>query len=108
MISESKQHSRWSYDGFLRPTFHWKLSLRWPANANEMDTNNMKSTWPMPALRVGDPTPPIFHLLALGVGIGGNANFSVRVGGNANFSNFRYQHPQHKIVMLGVCTAILS
>ena len=31
----------------------------------------MKSTWPMPAPRVGDPTPPIFHLLALGVGVGG-------------------------------------
>ena len=24
----------------------------------------------MPAPRVGDPTPPIFHLLALGVGVG--------------------------------------
>ena len=32
------------------------------------------------------PTPPIFHLLALGVGIVGNTNFSVCVGGNANFS----------------------
>ena len=28
----------------------------------------------------------------LGVGVGGNANFSARVGGNANFSVFRYQH----------------
>ena len=46
----------------------------------------MKSTWPTPAPRVGDPTPPIFHLLALGVGVGGNANFSVRMGGNTNFS----------------------
>ena len=53
-----------------------------------MDTHNMKSTWPTPAPRVGDPKPPIFHLLALGVGIGGNANFNVRVGGNANFSVF--------------------
>ena len=42
----------------------------------------MKSTWPMPAPRVGDSTPPIFHLLALGLA----TNFSVRVGGNANFS----------------------
>ena len=40
----------------------------------------------MPAPRVGDPTPPIFHLLALEVGVGGNANLSVGVGGNANFS----------------------
>ena len=36
--------------------------------------------------------PPIFHLLVLGVGFVGNANFSVSVGGNANFSIFRYQH----------------
>ena len=57
-----------------------------------MDTNNIKSLWPMPAPCVGDPTPPIFHLLALGVGVGDNANFSVRVGGNANLSIFRYQH----------------
>ena len=52
----------------------------------------MKSTCPTPAPRVGDLTPPIFHLLALGVGVGGNANFSVHVGGNANFSVFRYKH----------------
>ena len=35
---------------------------------------------------------PIFHMLVLGVCVGGNANFSVRIGGNANFSVFRYQH----------------
>ena len=29
---------------------------------------------------VGDPTQPLFHLFTFGVGIGGNANFSVRVG----------------------------
>ena len=52
----------------------------------------MKSTCPKPAPRVGDPTPSIFHLLALGVGVGGKANFSVRVGGKANFSVFKYQH----------------
>ena len=46
----------------------------------------MKSTLPKPA----PVWPPIFHLLALGVGIGGNANFSGCVGGNANFSVFRY------------------
>ena len=44
--------------------------------------NNVKCTWPMSAPHYGDPTPPTFHLLALGVGVGGNANFSV----------FRYQH----------------
>ena len=52
----------------------------------------MKSTWPTPAPRIGDPTPPIFHLLVLGVGVGGNANFRVCVGSNTNFSVFRYQH----------------
>ena len=34
----------------------------------------------------------IFHLLALGVGIGGNANFSIRFWGNAKFGIFKYQH----------------
>ena len=54
---------------------------------------------------VGDPTPPIFHLLAMGVGIGGNANFSIHVGGYTNCSVSRYQHvgiPKRKIVVLGV------
>ena len=49
-------------------------------------------TWPRQRFCVGDPMQPIFHLFVLGVGVGGNANFSVRVGGNANFSIFRYQH----------------
>ena len=52
------------------------------------------------------PTPPIFHLLVLGVGVGGNANFSVRNGGNANFSAFRYQHvdiPSVKLSHWGYC-----
>ena len=34
-----------------KPIFHWKL--RSLTNANEMNTNNMESTWPMPALRLG-------------------------------------------------------
>ena len=55
------------------------------ATQREFDTNNMKCTSPTPAPRVGDPKPPIFHLLALGVGVEGNANFSISVGGNANF-----------------------
>ena len=45
-----------------------------------MNTNNMKSTWPMPAPRVGAPTPLIFHLLALGVGVGGNTNLGFALG----------------------------
>ena len=76
----------------LKPLFLWKLGLRWLPNANETNTSNKKSTWPMPAPCVGDPMPPIFHLLALGVGVGGNANVSVRIGGNANFSTFGYQY----------------
>ena len=57
----------------------------------------MKSTCPMPAPCVRDPTPPIFHLLTLGVGLGGNANFSVHVGGNTHFSTFRYPIPNSKL-----------
>ena len=30
----------------------------------------MKSTWPTPAPRVGDPMPPIFYLLTLGLALG--------------------------------------
>ena len=52
----------------------------------------MESTWPTPAPRVGDPVPPIFHLLALGLGLEGNVNLSLRVRGNTNFSVFRSQH----------------
>ena len=51
----------------LKPIFHCKLGLRWLPNANEINTKNMKCTWPTPAPFVGDPTPPIFHLVALGV-----------------------------------------
>ena len=36
--------------------------------------------------------PPIFNLLALRVGVGCNANSSVRIWGNAHFSIFKYQH----------------
>ena len=49
----------------------------------------MKPTWSTREFCVGDLMPPIFHLLALGVCVGGNANFGVLVGGNADF---RYQH----------------
>ena len=52
----------------------------------------MKCTGPMRKFYIRVPMRPIFHLFALGVCAGGNANFSVRVRGNANFSVFRYQH----------------
>ena len=73
----------------FKPILHWKLPLCWLPNANEINTKNMKCTWPTSVPCVGDPMPPIFHLLALGVGIGGN--FSMCIGGNAKFSVFRYQ-----------------
>ena len=52
----------------------------------------MKCTWPTGTFCVEDATQPIFHWLALGFCVGGDANFMFRVGGNANFSVFRYQH----------------
>ena len=30
----------------VKPIFHWKLGLRWVPNANEINTKNMKCTWP--------------------------------------------------------------
>ena len=76
----------------FKPIFHWTLRSRWLPSANEIDTKNMKCTWPTRAPTLGDPLQPIFHLLALGVCVGGNANFGVCVRGNANFRVLRYQH----------------
>ena len=45
----------------LKPIFHWVLGLRWLPNANEIDTKNMKCTWPAPEICVWYPTQPIFH-----------------------------------------------
>ena len=72
---------------------HIPLKTRFVGYPTQMKSTqkNMKCTCPTPAPRVGDPTAPIFHLLALGVGVGGNANFSVLRWGNPNFSVFRYQ-----------------
>ena len=52
---DSTTYSVTSDLGF-KPILHWKVGSRWVTNANEMNTNNMKSTWPMPALCLGDPT----------------------------------------------------
>ena len=49
---------------------HCKLCSCWLPNTSESDTNNMKSTWPMREFCVGDPTPPIFYLLTLGLVLG--------------------------------------
>ena len=43
-----------------------KIDKCWVPKANEIDTNNMKCTWPMQPPMRGDPTEPIFHLAALG------------------------------------------
>ena len=37
----------------LKPIFHWKLGSRWLPNANEINTKNMKCTWPTPKFCVG-------------------------------------------------------
>ena len=70
----------------LKPIFQWKLGLPWAPNANEIHTKNMKCTWPTQKFCIWYPTPPIFHWLASGVGVGGNANFRFGVGDNTNFS----------------------
>ena len=59
---------------------------------NQMSANNIKCTWPMQKFCIGDPSQSIFHWLALGFCVGGNANFMFCVGGYANFSILRYQH----------------
>ena len=69
--------------GQIKPIFHCKLGSRWVPKANEMSTNNMKCTWPTQKFCVGDPTQPIFHWLALGFCVGGNANFIFCIGCNA-------------------------
>ena len=52
----------------------------------------MKSTWPTQELGVGHPMQSIFHWLALGFYVWGNANFRFGIEGNANFRVFSYQH----------------
>ena len=37
----------------LKPIIHWKLCSRWLPNANEINTKNMKCTWPTPEFCVG-------------------------------------------------------
>ena len=54
----------------IKPIFHWKLGSHLVPNANKIDTNNMKSTWPTRAPTRGNPSPPIFHQLTLGLALG--------------------------------------
>ena len=68
------------------------FTANWVTNTNEMNPNNMTSTWP---IRWG---------FALWACVGGNANFSVYIWGNANFNVFRYQHvgiPNPKLLRWG-------
>ena len=53
-----------------------KLRLCRLPNANEINTKNMKCTCPTQRPNARDPTHPIFHWLALGFCVGGNANFT--------------------------------
>ena len=76
----------------LKPIFHWKLGLRLVPNANEINTKNMKCTWPTQDFCVGDPTQPIFHWLALGLCVRANANFKFCVRGKGFALAPRYQH----------------
>ena len=69
----------------LKPIFHQKTGWRrvkFASPTNEMYMPNAKT-------QRQDPTPPIFHWLASGFGVGANANFRFGVGslasGNANF-----------------------
>ena len=79
----------------MTPKAHIPLCSRWLPNTSENDRNNMN----LHGQRENFASWTQHHLystcsrwgLALGVGIGGNANVCVRVGGNANFSVFRYQ-----------------
>ena len=48
----------------------------------------MKCTWLMQKFCFGEPMQPIFHWLALGFCVGGNANFMFHGRDNANFSGF--------------------
>ena len=61
--------------------------------ANEINTQNMKCTWPMRAPTQGDPTRNIFHWLALGpcMGVRGGS-LRVCVGSVMLWLNFEYQH----------------
>ena len=50
--------------------FHQKRCSGWPTNAIEIDTINMKPTWPTRAPTRENPTRPIFHQLTSGLMLG--------------------------------------
>ena len=64
----------------LKPIFHQKTGWRrvkFASPTNEMYMPNAKT-------QRQDPTPPIFHWLASGFGVGANANFRFGVGSLAS------------------------
>ena len=54
----------------LKPIFHWKLGSRWLPNANEINTKNMKCTWPTPEFCIGTQRNLYSTRLRLGLASG--------------------------------------
>ena len=54
----------------FKPIFHWKLGSRWLPNANEINTKNMKCTWPTPEFCVGTQRNLYSTGLRLGFALG--------------------------------------
>ena len=72
----------------LKPIFHWKLGSHWLPNANEINTQKMKCTWPMQEFAFG--TQHILYSTDLRWGFAlGDANFHLT---QVISSVFRYQH----------------
>ena len=77
-----------------------RVSYPMQRNVNDIDTNNMKCSWPTRAPMRGYPTQPIYHLLVLGFALGGNANVWVCKA----FLTPSCWYAQRKILVLGVRT----
>ena len=58
----------------------------------------MKCTCPTQRPNARDPTQPIFHWLASGVGVGANANFKFCVGTKANLKGLRWLQDTNMLV----------
>ena len=57
--TQREPHFQWNMG--LKPIFHWELGLRWLPNANEINTKNMKCTWPTRKCCLWNPMQPIFY-----------------------------------------------
>ena len=76
----------------------WQLRVK-PIFWVEINTKNMKCTWPTQDFCVGDPTQPIFHWLVLGLCVRANANFKFCVWGEGLAP--RCWYPQRKVLASG-------